>query len=599
VSKSLRIFNRLAGLETEYAVSLHPHSVREQEHEIVPTRWEVYERVVLSLSRKLPVVRAFHLKEGAFLATGGAVWFEADRLSGNGGLIEGSTPECRSPQELLAYQRAQDRLLEEAVEKASHDCGIKLLKNDRDAFNNIYGAQENYETNFASGFALHVWRLGLICLFPLMLLTWLATGLVFCGTIAYEYLAVGLLVPLGEIFFPSGIVARWLLGNDRVEQRPFGAPCPAWVERVLLLAYTTVSAPLALMIYSLIWLTGFRDIRRKLLPFFISRPILSGSGMLDGDSRFLIADKAPAITSVLGYGGFFPGRPLLLLGGFFKVLSLEALFSPQEYFDLFAPRQRLQIGLGDSNLCEAAEYLRVATTMLVLDCLEAGELPEPPRIRRPIQALRTVCTDTELTQEIPTSQGACTALRLQRFYCGACRRFLSQHASVPPEAWRVLRLWEQTLDALETDPRSLAGTLDWITKRFLLEHAPSDVSWETLKKIDLKYHELSPEGYFRVLSQATRGITKIVSEEEILRAMRLPPANTPATMRGRLIREFGAGDEFLAVNWKMVRIGRGGHARTFRLSDYQPEITTSHRSTKNETDAQQTFEDRDLESNDD
>jgi proteasome accessory factor A len=219
-------------LETEYAVS-----IRSTQHaDSAPTRWEIYERVLISLSRKLPVVRAFHLKEGAFLATGGAVWFEADRLSGNGGLIEGSTPECRSPEELIAYQRAQDRLLEEAVDKASHDCEIHLLKNDRDAYGNVYGAQENYEVTFARGFSLTLWRIGLVSLFPWMLFTWLATGFVFCCTITYEYLSVGLFVPLGEIFFPSGIVTHWLLGLDRAEQRPFGAPCPAWVERVLLFA---------------------------------------------------------------------------------------------------------------------------------------------------------------------------------------------------------------------------------------------------------------------------------------------------------------------------------------------------------------------------
>jgi hypothetical protein len=54
--------------------------------------------------------------------------------------------------------------------------------------------------------------------------------------------------------------------------------------------------------------------------------------------------------------------------------------------------------------------------------------------------------------------------------------------------------------------------------------------------------------------------------------MRLPPVNSPASMRGRLIREFANGDEPLAVNWRMVRIGRGVGAKVYRLSEYQSEF---------------------------
>ena len=158
VANKPRIFDRLAGLETEYALAFHARSAQLP----VPTRLEFYERIVAALAKKLPTVRAYHLKEGVFLATGGAVWFEAERLTGNGGLIEGSTPECRSPRELVAFQRAQDCLLEEAAQAASFEGELRLLKNDRDAQGNVYGAQENYEAVFASGIALAAWRVGLV-----------------------------------------------------------------------------------------------------------------------------------------------------------------------------------------------------------------------------------------------------------------------------------------------------------------------------------------------------------------------------------------------------------------------------------------------------
>jgi proteasome accessory factor A len=570
VASKPRIFARLAGLETEYAVSVRPLSNADARRELPPTKLEIYERVLVALSKRLPVVRAYHLKEGAFLATGGAVWFEADRLTGDSGLIEGATPECRRPRDIVAFQQAQDRLLEDAVQQASFDCEIRLLKNDRDAFNNIYGAQESYEAEFATGVWLALWRVGLVLLFPLMIFTWLGMLAMSLAGLAYEYIAAGMIAPLGDLIVPRGWVGRVLLGEDRVQARPFGAPWPAWLESVLLMAERVVCGPLAAALYLLLQVVAFRRVRRKLLPFLISRPIFAGAGMLAGDNRFLLADKGPAMNSVMGFGGFFHGRPIILLGEFYKRLVNDALFAPLDYLDLFHSRQRLQIGIGDSNMCETAQWLRVGTTMLVLDCIEAGEMPDPPRIRHPISALRAVCADTELGHAIGTAQGACTATELQRFYAAACRRFLNRHSHVPREAVELQTCWEQTLDALESNSRSLVGQLDWVTKRFLLESAPHDASHESLKKIDLKYHELSAEGYHRVLSEGLGG-KQVVDPQEAERAMRLPPSDSPAALRGRLIREFVSGEEPLAVNWRMVRIGRGVGAKTYRLADYQSE----------------------------
>src|SRR5688572_6683466 len=112
------------------------------------------------------------MKEGVFHAAGGAVWFETERPALGGGLIEGSTPECRSPRQLLAWQRAQDELLAEAIETAFRG-EVRLIKNDRDAAGNIYGAQENYEATLASGWRLAMWRVALVLLLPLAASTWL------------------------------------------------------------------------------------------------------------------------------------------------------------------------------------------------------------------------------------------------------------------------------------------------------------------------------------------------------------------------------------------------------------------------------------------
>jgi proteasome accessory factor A len=145
-----------------------------------------------------------------------------------------------------------------------------------------------------------------------------------------------------------------------------------------------------------------------------------------------------------------------------------------------------------------------------------------------------------------------TALEIQRRYLDGCREFVDRQPEAPEEAREVLRRWEEALDELRSDRRVLVGRIDWVTKQFLLRLTAADACEAVRKKIDIRYHELSPAGYFQILAEA--GLhRRVLFEEEIDRAMRLPPPGTPATARARLIREFsGPG---LRVGWKSLSNG--------------------------------------------
>jgi proteasome accessory factor A len=192
-------------------------------------------------------------------------------------------------------------------------------------------------------------------------------------------------------------------------------------------------------------------------------------------------------------------------------------------------------------------------------------MEDAPVLRHPIRALHQFCRDPELRVAVATRGGRpMTAIELQRHYLCACRRFLDARPDAPDEAHEVLCLWSATLDALEASPESLVGTLDWTTKRFLLERTAAGADWAERKKIDIRYHELSDGGYFRILYRA--GMVKsLVDRREVIRAMRSAPSGTPATSRGHFIREFADGDEPLAVNWRQIVIGQGRDAKVIRL----------------------------------
>ncbi len=564
------VFQRLVGLETEYAIRFHsgdpdtPHS-----------KFRLYEALIASLYCRVLAVPAKHFKEGVFTANGGAVWFEAERPAAGGGLVEGATPECRGPREVLIYQRAQDRLLAESAKSAVTNGDMVLIKNDRDAHDNVYGAQENYEATFASGWRLFLWRAGLVAMFPLAVLTWIGILLSVVVTISYFVVAALCYLPFQLLTGGRHSVALFLFGSDLVEGRETCIHIPVWLETTLQIGTRLLTAPLALSLYVLLQATGFCRARRQLLPFLVTRPVIAGAGMIGQDGNFYVSDKGPSINCVTGFGGMVFDRPIFSMGHFFKAVYADSWFAPRNYLILFAQRQRLQIAIGDSNMCDTAEYLRVGTTMLVLDAIESGAIRNPPNLARPIRALHQVCRDASLSNELDLSNGSTTtALGLQRFYLDACRTFLDKQVDdVPQEADEIIRLWDQALSSLENmsqstaDPPAMFGSLDWVTKKYLIDKAGQGSTWEEKKKIDIRYHELSPEGYHELLISG--GMSPVlVTNKEIDRARRSAPANSPATTRGHYIREFADGDEPVRANWQHVVIGRGWKAKVVPLAKF-------------------------------
>lgn len=540
----------------------------------------MYQALLRCLRLRVVTVPAKHFKEGVFLATGGAVWFETERPADGQGLIEGSTPECRGPRELLHYQRAQDLLLGEAARSPEGDDCFSLIKNDRDAQDNVYGAQENYEATLASGARLWIWRLSLVLLTPVVFLTWLGLLLIVAGILVYLSLAA----------VTYWLVHRWtrrprqlalaLFGRDFVEGLATGQPVAAWMETILFWITRLVQLPLALCVWGLTAVVAFHPTRARLTPFLVSRCLIGGAGMLDRAGAFHLADKGPAINCLVGLGNALRDRPIFTMGHLFKAICAEPWLAPSNYGDLFRTRQRLQIGLGDSNMAETAEFLRIGTTALLLDVIEANQLPNRVRLKDPIQALHTITGDPTLTATVELVDGRhWTGLQLQRYYLDVCRDFVQRNSDPTSEGHEVVARWEEALRGLEhmqaaggQVPTPLIGLLDWVTKKYLLDKAASS-DWTARKKIDIRYHELSGDGYFMLLKSSGL-VHTLVDPAQVEQAMRVPPRGTPATMRGHYIREFSGGTEPIRANWNQITLGRGRHARVIHLRRFRQDRTT-------------------------
>jgi len=176
-----------------------------------------------------------------------------------------------------------------------------------------------------------------------------------------------------------------------------------------------------------------------------------------------------------------------------------------------------------------------------------------------------VSRDLDLRAALPLAdRGAVTALDLQEHYLAACRAHVDREGHRGSSAL-VLTWWEELLRRARRDPGDLAGLTDWATKRQLLDAYAArhglDPTHDRLRMVELQYHDVRRDrGLHHRLAAAGR-IERIVTEEEVVRAMTVPPEDTRAWLRGETIRRFPAA--VVAAGWDSVvlDVGAEGLAR--------------------------------------
>src|SRR5262245_6748369 len=127
------MLQRLVGMETEYAVRFHPRAADGP----ILRNSTLFSRLIDHVRTRVPVVSAIIKDFGWFTGNGGGVRFDRNTLFTlwpSAGVVEGATPECRGPSQLLQYQRAQDVLLSRAAAASGAPDGeATLIKNNRDS----------------------------------------------------------------------------------------------------------------------------------------------------------------------------------------------------------------------------------------------------------------------------------------------------------------------------------------------------------------------------------------------------------------------------------------------------------------------------------
>jgi Pup amidohydrolase len=296
--------------------------------------------------------------------------------------------------------------------------------------------------------------------------------------------------------------------------------------------------------------TPFAEIVRHLTPFFVTRQVFCGAGRvgLGQDGRgtgFQLSQRADFFEVEVGLETTLK-RPIINTRD-------EPHADPEKY-------RRLHVIIGDANLSEVSTYLKTGTTALVLSMIEEGWLRDSGvelGVVDPVASLRAVSHDPSLSHLLTLRDGRhVTAVQLQMDYLEQASKFVQDRfgADVDAQTADVLRRWESVLERLATDPMSLSRELDWVAKLQLLEgyRDREGLSWDAAKLhlVDLQYSDVREDKglYNRLVARGS--MERLVTEEEVQRAVSEPPEDTRAYFRGRCLAKYPAA--VAAASWDSV-----------------------------------------------
>jgi proteasome accessory factor A len=290
------------------------------------------------------------------------------------------------------------------------------------------------------------------------------------------------------------------------------------------------------------------------MPHFISRQVFTGAGKVGSEVAGLTADDVP--FQLTQRADFFEEEV-----GLETTLKRPIVNTRDEPHADAQRYRRLHVIVGDANLSEVATFLKVGTTALVLAMIEDEFLPRDLTLATPVAALRKVSYDLSLRQPLDMADGTrMTAIEIQWEYLDRAKKYAEEHGldciGAPEVGADVVRLWEQVLLGLESDPASVTRQVDWVAKHRLVSgyRDKHGLRWDDarLAAMDLQYHDLRPER-----SLASRvGLDRITRDDEVLAAVTEPPTDTRAYFRGKCLQRWAP--QIVAANWDSMVFDIGG-----------------------------------------
>ena len=297
--------------------------------------------------------------------------------------------------------------------------------------------------------------------------------------------------------------------------------------------------------------THFRRLSSVLLPFLVTRQILTGSGHVvpasEGrEAHFAFSQRADHMWEGIS-SATTRSRPIINT-------------RDEPHADA-ATHRRLHVIVGDSTMSETTSLLRYGATDLVLRMIEAGIPIGDYELENPIGAIRHISHDITGAATVRVRGGeGLSAVQIQSGLLERAKRFIAERGAHHEHVGQVIELWERSLEAVATGDHSLVDReIDWAIKKRLVDEVAARNGFEygdpRLAQVDMAYHDVDPRrGLFHMLVRRGRAAS-LLSAEQVRRAITDPPASTRAAVRGRFLsaaRAHGAGHTVDWVHHKLV-----------------------------------------------
>jgi proteasome accessory factor A len=214
--------------------------------------------------------------------------------------------------------------------------------------------------------------------------------------------------------------------------------------------------------------------------------------------------------------------------------------------------RRLHLLHGDTNVLPTSLLLKVGTTALVLDLLEIDHLPKIV-LEDAVAVFRNLSHQPDGPWVVKLADGRMMdAVELLNTFMEKCQQ---EFGGRDEETNTLLRIWKDILNALATDPGSLVGKVDWISKRWLLQQfvAGEKIPWTDpwLKAQDLEFHHIDPARGLGLALDATPAEWQL-SSADLITAMSQPPTNTRAAARSQLMHLLKEQSMRYYVDWEVI-----------------------------------------------
>nr|WP_242516580.1 Pup--protein ligase [Corynebacterium mendelii] len=298
------------------------------------------------------------------------------------------------------------------------------------------------------------------------------------------------------------------------------------------------------------------------LPFLITRQLICGAGTIArpgaaypdiDESCFVISQRADHVWEAVS-SATTRSRPIINT-------------RDEPHADSSRWR-RLHVIVGDSNMADDSLRLKIGSTLLVLEMIEAHAAPDGLELTGSIEQIHTVARDTTGRAPVHLDHSVTTtALAIQRAWCDAAGRWLDKRPEpdegkgTPTAQLKAIhRLWTTVLDCLDSgDLTPIAGSVDWVAKTKLFDaylDRGLTLGDAKLARLDYAYHDLRPgRSVLQALTDRGR-INSRVSDSAIQAAIDAPPPTTRAAIRGRFLRTADRLGAPVTVDWMRVKLSR-------------------------------------------